>query len=242
MGTPSTPGHRAGRIGRAERALATRQHLITTTIDVVRSKSYGAASLFEVAKAAGVTPGALQHHFGSRAVLMLEVLRTILEAEDDAGPAWPDAAVPLPERASRYVQALWTRVYEPPRFLAAWSVYFGAADEATLQPRIAEMRAELALSIRQRFVLVFPQAQARPDLLAFVDLVLSALRGMGVARLFGSDTAAEAAQRQQLAGVITHWCAAAAVAAAAADKPLPRSSAPHRAARATSPTRRKESR
>lgn len=240
METPSTPEHRAGRTGRAERALATRQHLITTTIDVVRSKSYGAASLFEVAKAAGVTPGALQHHFGSRAVLMLEVLRTILESSDNAGAAWPDATVPLPERATRYVQALWSRVYEPPRFLAAWSVYFGAADEATLQPRIAEMRAELSLSMRRRFVLVFPQARAQPDLQAFVDLVLSSLRGMGVARLFGSDAAAEAAQRQQLAGVITHWCAAAA--AAAGGKPLPRSSASHGAARATSPTRRKESR
>jgi hypothetical protein len=37
---------------RADRARATRQHLISTTIDVVRARSYGAATLFEVAKAA----------------------------------------------------------------------------------------------------------------------------------------------------------------------------------------------
>jgi len=197
------PAHRS----RAERASATRRHLISTTIEVVRTRSYGAASLFEVAKAAGVTPGALQHHFGSRAVLMLEVLRSIVEASDGSGPAWPDATLPLPERARRYVQALWARVYEPPRFLAAWSVYFGAASEEDLQPRIVELRGQLSRMLRQRFVQVFPEARGRAGLAAFVDLVLSALRGMGVVRLFGANVSAESAQRRQLAAMIAQWCA-----------------------------------
>ena len=202
--TPSAPE------SRAERARTTRQHLIATAIDVVRTRSYGAASLFEVAKAAGVTPGALQHHFGSRAVLMMEVLQTILQANDDAGPPWPDAALALPERAQRYVHALWSRVYEPPRFLAAWSVYFGAADEDALQAPIVGLRKQLAQSLRKRFTQVFPESQAQPQLQAFVNLLLSSLRGMGVARLFGADPAAESAQRQQLAAIIAGWCAAAA--------------------------------
>ena len=76
----TTHGDRATGLSRADRARATREHLIATAIDVVRQRSYGQATLFEVAKAAGVTPGALQHHFGSRAVLMLEVLQAILQA------------------------------------------------------------------------------------------------------------------------------------------------------------------
>ena len=195
---------------RADRARATRQHLIDTTIDVVRARSYGAATLFEVAKAAGVTPGALQHHFGSRAVLMMEVLQSILLAPPGDALPWPDAAVPLPQRATQFLAVLWARVYEPPRFLAAWSVYFGAAAEETLQPQIAEARAALAASLREAFGAVFPEAQGRADLPAFVDLVLASLRGIGVSRLFAVDAAAETAQRQQLAGVIVRWCADAA--------------------------------
>jgi AcrR family transcriptional regulator len=219
---------------RADRARATRQHLITTTIDVVRTRSYGAATLFEVAKAAGVTPGALQHHFGSRAELMMEVLQTILESSDDASPPWPDSNVPLAQRAQHYVQALWSRVYEPPRFLAAWSVYFGAAGEDALKPRIVDMRKQLSRSLRQRFVQVFPESQGRPGLQAFVDLLLSSLRGMGVARLFGADPVAESAQRKQLAAVIANWCAPPV----AATSPLPEAS--RHPARRTPPPRRKD--
>jgi len=201
--TPRPPARRAGR--RADQARATREHLIATAIDVVRQRSYGQATLFEVAKAAGVTPGALQHHFGSRAVLMLEVLQTILQADDARGVPWPDAALPLPERAAALVQALWTRLYEPPRFLAAWSVYFGAAGEAELQPPIAAMRQRLAGGLHERFAAVLPEAHARADFDAFVDLVLSSLRGLAMARLFGADAAAEAAQRDQLVRLIVLW-------------------------------------
>ncbi|MCB2041947.1 MAG: TetR/AcrR family transcriptional regulator [Rhodoferax sp.] len=191
---------------RAEKARATREHLIATAIDVVRQRTYGAATMFEVAKAAGVTPGALQHHFGSRAMLMLAILQRILESTEEDGIPWPDATMPLPERAAAYLDALWTRLYEPPRFLTAWSVYFGAADESALQPRIAEMRRELTDSVHERFTQIFPEARAHADLPAVVDLILSALRGMGVARLFGTHPQAEVAQRAQLATFIATWC------------------------------------
>lgn len=201
---PIRPDHASGST-RADRARVTREHLITTAIDVVRQRSYGQATLFEVAKAAGVTPGALQHHFGSRAVLMLEVLQAILQADDARGVPWPDPAQPLPERAAALVQALWTRLYEPPRFLAAWSVYFGAAGEAELQPPIAAMRQRLATELHARLAAVLPEASQRPGFDAFVGLVLSSLRGLGVARLFGAEPAAEAAQRDQLARLIVLW-------------------------------------
>lgn len=193
---------------RADKARATREHLIATAIDVVRQRTYGAATLFEVAKAAGVTPGALQHHFGSRATLMLSVLQSILHANDVSAAQWPDASLPLPLRAKGFVECLWSRAYEPPRFLTAWSVYFGAADQPEMQSQAAGMRRDLRLSVHQRFAQVFPEAQGRDGLSPFVELVLSALRGIGVGRLFGANPAFEAAQREQLALVIAAWCAA----------------------------------
>jgi AcrR family transcriptional regulator len=192
---------------RADKARATREHLIATAIDVVRQRTYGAATMFEVAKAAGVTPGALQHHFGSRATLMLSVLQSILIANNEASAPWPDASLPLPLRAKGFVECLWSRAYEPPRFLTAWSVYFGAADQPEMQSHAAAMRRELRHSMHQRFAQVFPEAHGRDDLSPFVELVLSALRGIGVGRLFGANPPYEAAQRDQLAMVIAAWCA-----------------------------------
>lgn len=194
-------------VSRADKARATREHLIATAIEVVRQRTYGAATMFEVAKAAGVTPGALQHHFGSRATLMLSVLQAILSANDAATNPWPEASLPLQARASGFVESLWARAYEPPRFLAAWSVYFGAADQPEMQSQASDMRRGLRHSLHQRFEQVFPEGRGRADLSAFVELVLSALRGIGVGRLFGDNPPAEAAQREQLARAIAAWCA-----------------------------------
>lgn len=140
--------------------------------------------MFEVAKAAGVTPGALQHHFGSKAVLMMRVIHEILRASGAEGVRWPAPQVPLPERARRLVKALWERVYEPPRFLAAWSVYFGANTDEQVREFIASQRAGLAATLRERFAATFPELGGGADTDALADLVLSALRGIGVARLF----------------------------------------------------------
>ena len=79
----STPVQTRGK--HAERSQATRQHLIDTAIRVIQDRGYEAASLHEVAKAAGMTTGAVQHHFESRAVLMMQVLAGLIQADDHVG-------------------------------------------------------------------------------------------------------------------------------------------------------------
>lgn len=201
--------HRPARQTQTQRSQATREHLIATAIEVVRDRSFQGATIFEVAKAAGMTPGALQHHFASKAELMLQVVGEILRASDGTGVPWPDAGLPLEERAHRYVEALWRRVYEPPRFLAAWSVYFGSSSDPVSREALAAQRRLLSQSLCERFVMVFPETQGQKDIDAFVDLVLSCLRGMGVVRLFGPDDQGGDAQRRILVDIIISRCKAA---------------------------------
>lgn len=197
---PSLPGR--VRRSHAERSEATRARLIATTIELLHDRSYHGATVFEVAKAAGLTHGALQHHFGSKAALMMAVTAEILRSSDESGVAWPAPALPLPERATRYVQALWQRVYEPPRFLAAWSVYFGSAAEPEVRAAVGVQRAELSRALRKRFREVFPEVDAGPDAAALADLVFSALRGIAIVRLFGPAPRESAAQLRALAALI----------------------------------------
>lgn len=186
----------------AERSRRTQAHLVAATIRVVRERSFAGATVFEVAKAAGVTPGALQHHFGSKAALMLRVVDEVLRSSGPEGIAWPDPALPAEARATALVEALWRRVYEPPRFLAVWQVYFGAAADAELQQQFAERRRGLAALLRERFAAALPELAAAPGFAAFADLVLSALRGLAVTRLFEHAPEAAAAQRAALAELI----------------------------------------
>lgn len=205
---PASSPPRRVRRSHAERSEATRARLIATTIDLLQDRSYRGATVFEVAKAAGLTHGALQHHFGSKAALMMAVTAEILRSSDAAGVAWPAPGLPLPQRAARYVQALWRRVYEPPRFLAAWSVYFGSAEEPEVREAVGVQRGELSRALRKRFREVFPELAPGPDAAALADLVVSALRGIAIVRLFGPAPRESAAQLRALAALLARRVAA----------------------------------
>lgn len=204
MDTQSQPPRQRRR--QADRSQATRQQLIQATIEVVRDRAFHGASVFEVAKSAGVTPGAFQHHFGSKAELMMEVVAAILQGDDDSSLQWPAASQPLPERARAMVEGLWRSVYEPDRFLVAWQVYFGCANEPGLRERILAQREDTTGRLVQRFLETFPELAARPDAQAQVQLILSSLRGLGLTRLFGSDPSTPA-QLDALVQLLVDRCA-----------------------------------
>lgn len=189
------------RVPHAQRSAQTRQQVLQAAAALVRSGGPQAASMFEVAKAAGVTPGALQHHFGTKAELMMALVEHLLSADDGSGVAWPAPSMPLPRRCRAFVQALWLQVYAPPRFLAAWSVYFGSTGDAALMARIAERRRAVNSGLRGRLLAVFPELAGRRDTAALADLVFASLRGLAMAGLF--DAAAAGPVANVMAGATT---------------------------------------
>lgn len=196
---------RPRRRSHAERSAHTRGLLLNAAAGLVHGGGAQAASMFEVAKAAGVTPGAVQHHFGSKAELMLQLVEHLLRNDGEGGVDWPDPAWPLRRRAETLVQALWTTVYEAPRFLAAWSVYFASSADAPLMQRLAERRALVNAELRRRLTQSFPELKGRraADL---ADLVFATLRGLALLRLFDPDTAANAGARRELARWLEWRC------------------------------------
>lgn len=217
---PDTPQPRSpGTSRHAARSESTRAQLIQAAIQVVRDKSYQGASVFEVAKAAGLTPGAFQHHFGTKAVLMMRVVDELLDANGSAAPGWPLPDEPLGERARQTLQLLWQRVYEPERFLVAWQVYMGCRADAQITQYIADKRLAQQQELLLRFLGIFPELPDTADTRAFLDLLLSSLRGMGLVRLFGPADTATAAQLAQLVALLVQRCEHA---------PRPTTSKPHK--------------
>ncbi len=190
-----------------DRSDATRAQLIDAAIRVVRDKSFHGASVFEVAKAAGMTPGAFQHHFGTKAELMMQVTEAILRGDLDEPIAWPKPDAPLRRRTGALVRALWDRVYAPERFLVAWQIYFGSSSDEALRERIAAKRAELSDFLHGQVIGVLPELAGKRDGAAFIDTVLSTLRGIAIARLFGPQQEQVDLQLAQLARLIELRCA-----------------------------------
>lgn len=227
---PSHASRPRARRSQAERSASTQGQLLQAAMGVVRERSYSAASLFEVAKRAGVTPGAVQHHFGSRAELMMRLVDRLLRSDDEDAVPWPQASLPLVTRANALLEVMWTHLYEPPRFLVAWQIYFGSVGDEAMQAHIAQLRRQTQGVVRERFWQVLPELRADADAAALIDLVLSALRGMAMVRLFEPQDEACRRQRAELARMLLARCEAAAAAS-----PDSRASPVSR----TAPTRRK---
>ncbi len=97
----ATRGHQAAK------SRATQDRIINAVISLIREKGYLAASSTEIAKRAGVTWGAVQHHFGGKEEILDEVLQRSHRAFQQrlGDPAFARGTPAM--RVGRYVDAAW---------------------------------------------------------------------------------------------------------------------------------------
>lgn len=162
----------------------TRERLLDAALGLMQAKGHGQLSVHEVARAAGLTAGAVQHHFPSKAALMLEVITRLITRLEDGSDFWPPAHWSLKRRADHFVQQAWSRLYGAPRLAVAWSAYLGAREDARMVAHIVQRRSQLTASLHQRMALSFPEMCQGPQAGARVQFVLSALRGIGLVAPF----------------------------------------------------------
>lgn len=175
----------------------TRERLLDAALDLMQSKGHAQLSVHGVARAAGMTAGAVQHHFSSKAALMLEVITRLIGQLEDASDFWPPAHWALKRRADHFVQQAWAQLYGQPRFTVAWSAYLAAREDTLMVAHIVAQRSVLTASLQHRMAQSFPEMCQGPLAMARVQFVLSALRGIGLVAPF-SPTAAIPAQLQVL--------------------------------------------
>ncbi|WP_233855333.1 TetR/AcrR family transcriptional regulator [Paraburkholderia sp. HD33-4] len=181
----------------AERSETTQKRIIASAIRLLQKVGFQETNLQDIAYGAKVTLGAVQHQFGNRTALMEHVVDEVMKPLGALGSVWPENAadVPLEERASRFVQAAWDKVYAPPSYVAAWSLFFGCRTSPQLFERISAHRAKHDPLFFQHFVTVFPEiarTHSQPE--HFAAVVFAALRGLSVMRIFGIDEQATSLQ------------------------------------------------
>jgi AcrR family transcriptional regulator len=171
------------------RSERTREHLLRSALTAMAEEGGGQISIQSVARAAGMTTGAVQHHFPSKAALMMQVLSRLIESLESGADFWPSLRWGLRRRADHFVQQAWQQLYGQPRFATAWTAYLAARDDAVMIAHIVEQRARLQTHLRTRFFQVFPEIARCPDADARFALVLSSLRGLGLVQAFAPASA-----------------------------------------------------
>jgi AcrR family transcriptional regulator len=169
----------------------TRERLLSSAMIVMQERGSNQLSLQAVAQVAGMTTGAVQHHYPSKAALMMQVLTRLIAELEGSTEFWPSLDWSLQRRADHFVQQAWLQLYSTPRFATAWSAYLAARDDAVMTAHIIEQRANIQQSLRKQFIASFPELENRPKLDANIQFVFSSLRGMGIVKPFASDCAVQ---------------------------------------------------
>ena len=166
------------------RSLKTRQRLLEAALELLAQRGDLGVSLQEVAHRAGMTTGAVQHHFASVAGLRNEVLSRLAETLGDADGFWPEATWPLERRAEHFVAAAWRQVFGAQRFGPTWAAFLGARAHEATHAHVAERLTPIMVGMAEQLLRSFPELAARADGRLRAELILAALRGMGLAAPF----------------------------------------------------------
>lgn len=177
----------AERRRQAERSSETRALLVEATVALLRSDGFAGTSTALIARRAGVTTGALHHHFAGKDDLMIAVLDDAaarLRALLDQG----EAALGETRDPRRLVDHLW-RAYGAPSYWAVWEIIIGTRSDEAFHARVVAHRRDTIGSVLHPWIGRFvPDGPARAEGFALFEFMLIAIRGLGLERfLHGED-------------------------------------------------------
>jgi AcrR family transcriptional regulator len=178
----ATPDHtETSRRTQRERREDTRRRLIEATISAIAADGYRAATTRRVAELAGVSLGALAHHFPSREGLIATTIddvgqRVACDLRGRLGAIDPDDG----RRTRKLLDVLWS--YFDGELFGVWlKVWLAAAEDPALYARLAPIDRDLNTAVSAAVADLAPDGVAQRAWAQRVGVALSAMRGLALA-------------------------------------------------------------
>ena len=163
----------------AERRAATKAKVLEATIDCLVERGYANTSTRHIAKRAGLTLGALQHHFAGKADLMAAALQTLGDRMADEFIAEVPTGRDRDERIAQLLDRVW-EVHRGPLFAAGLELWVAARSDPELSVAMAGVAREFSLRIADGMLHTFPDLVAKPGFAEKVMVGLATMRGLAM--------------------------------------------------------------
>jgi len=174
----------------AERRATTRAALLDATIDSLVEDGYANTTTRGIATRAGVTPGALQHHFASKVELLSATRRHISERiVRDIGAHGVDTSLSIPKRTELFLDRMWD-LFKGPLFQAGMELWVAARTDPELRGNLVEVQRYGARRIVAAGPILYPELANRPGLAELIATGQATLRGLALLR-FVNDADAD---------------------------------------------------
>ena len=118
---PGAPVTARGRRSHAERTAETREKIIEAVVATIDELGFRKTTAAEIAKRAGVTWGAVQHHFGGKDGILAAVLEDSFSRFAERIAAVPSRQGSLEQRVSQFVDGAWEH-FSSPRYRSTFEI------------------------------------------------------------------------------------------------------------------------
>ncbi len=153
-----------------------RQRILDAAVDCLVDLGYSGTTTLAVQRRAGVTRGALLHHFPSRDELLIAAVAHLGEARFDALVREVDETARNGNRVDAAIEATWES-FQGPLFIAATELWLAARTHAEFRAVLVQAERQLGKRFRAGYDEVFGAYSRHARFGEFLDLLLSSMRG-----------------------------------------------------------------
>lgn len=188
-----------------QRSEETIRRLVTATVSLMAEVGFVNMTTESIAKRAGVSRGAVLHHFTNKVALVIFATGKMwagVVAASDALRAQSDPARPDPKE---FVEALWNGAMAETHVSVSVDMMLAARGDPDLQAHLDVWVARMFDSYHAAGRHAFGQAgmpEAECD--ALISTVASTLRGQRIAQMLSSDPASAKAVREMMTQLLTN--------------------------------------
>jgi AcrR family transcriptional regulator len=186
----------------ADRSAETRVQLIRAATTLLHRIGFAGVTTTGIAKEAGLTTGALHHHFPTKFELMFTVFDHLAERVLEDFTRQENLATNRRLNVPELVRYFWG-VYGDPEYWAIWEILIGTRADADARPQAVSDRMDAIREIRYRWLEDHvDMGNAKKEVFELLEFTLIAIRGLSLERLFHKEDAYFERHLQTLTSVV----------------------------------------
>jgi AcrR family transcriptional regulator len=166
----------------AQRRDGTRTALLDATVGCLVDLGFAATTTTQVTRRAGVSIGALLHHFPNKAELLVGAVRHVLQRRQDEFRAAMAALDPAADRVEASIDLLWS-AYAGPTFVAWLELWVAARTDADLAAAMVAVDEEFLRQSQAMFVELFPADEYPDAVRVALPFAFALMDGVALGRL-----------------------------------------------------------
>ena len=174
------------RVPQEERTRAMRARLLEATVECLVERGFAGTSTTLVAERAGVSRGAMLHHFPAKNDLVVAAVRHLTELRG-AELAAAVRRLPTGPRRTRAVLRVLGDHFTSPVFTAALELWVAARTDPDLLAAVAPLEQEVGRETHRLTVAAIGADESRTGTRELVQATLDLVRGLGLAATISDD-------------------------------------------------------